>query len=274
MLELDSWLHHAEGLQWGRKSRVNHDCGPGRTLTVGRKEDGAYTAWCFRCNEPGYHPAPAVSLATRSAQLVSRMDADAVLRGNVVQGCPSLPEPATRRIADWPPAAALWLFRAGLGAPEIGRLGAYFHEPSQRVVLPVFEALKPVFYQARAIDWKPGDPRPKYLAPDVSKTNVVPMYGEAEDVTLTEDILSAFKVGLAGEGWSMLGTSMSEGLLSRLLVRKPRRVNVWLDPDSAGDKGTSSVLKRLRAVGIKARRISSSKDPKLMFRSQIRELLA
>lgn len=189
--------------------------------------------------------------------------------------------------SEWPPAAYLWFLKAGLGRREIGELGATYNPGSGRVILPVYEA--PVtdgskrtvaFWQGRSVDGR----QPKYLAPDVDRSRVIPRYGTAQSVTLTEDILSAYKVGLDHEGWSMLGTKLSDHALGELLKRHQEQpsftVNVWLDNDlpplhqiNRGQIAARKVLAKLRAVGIPARNVISTRDPKLMSRAQIKELL-
>lgn len=71
----------------------------------------------------------------------------------------------------------------------------------------------------------------------------------------------------------MMGTSLTEGLIVKLMKRKPEMVNVWLDPDPAGVTGTSKALKTLRSLGFTARAIRSTRDPKLHSRDEIKELL-
>jgi DNA primase len=88
-----------------------------------------------------------------------------------------------------------------------------------------------VFWQARSLDKR----QPKYLAPAIGKKDAVPKYGRASMVTLTEDILSAYKVGLVAEGWALLGTSISDACLAAL-VQRGQPVNLWLDPDAGGDR--------------------------------------
>lgn len=198
-----------------------------------------------------------------------------------------LPEGGTTEVGEWPDAAALWFYKAGLSKADIGALGAYWHEASGRVILPVYEA--PVtdgsersvsFWQARAV----GNRQPKYLAPNVDRSRVIARYGTSKSVTLTEDILSAYKVGQDHEGWSMLGTKLSDYVLGELLKRHQEQpgftVNVWLDNDlpplhriNRGQVAARKVLAKLRAVGIPARNVISTRDPKLMSRAQIKELL-
>lgn len=184
--------------------------------------------------------------------------------------------PRVSAVSEWPDRAALWLYKAGLGAYEIAQLGAYYHPPSDRVVLPVLDGSgTPVFWQARAVDNR----QPKYMAPSVDRSRVLPRWGQAPSPTLTEDILSAFKVGLVGEGWALMGTRVSAHVLALLLARGCS-VNVWFDNDlppkfpvNRGQIMASRVMKQLRAYGIPCRNIVSEKDPKLHTRAEIKEYL-
>jgi DNA primase len=168
----------------------------------------------------------------------------------------------------WPAAARLWLYRAGLGAPEIGRLGAYYHPDTDRVVLPVLEAGEVVFWQARAYD----DRQPKYLSPPVDRSTLLPRYGSGSTITLTEDLLSAFKIGLVSEAWCLMGTFANSRLIAELLQRQAP-VRIWLDPDTPGQRAAAKVFKQLKAYGIEARVIRSERDPKLHTFDQIKEYL-
>lgn len=263
MLNPASWLPKAKLLAFGEKQRTDHDCGQGRTLVVRHDSEGLH-AFCFRCNDWGMVPPLPEPLEVRIARLKKQTQED-----NAIQGKVELPEPREYEWAKWPAPCRLWLLKAGLSSADAGKLGAYYHPPSDRVVLPV---LGPsggvVFWQARAVDKR----QPKYLAPDIEKGSVVPMFGRAQEVTLTEDLLSAYKVGLVGEAWSLLGTSITKKATSLLVVRGCK-VNVWLDPDPAGQRAAKKILLLLRAVGIEARNILSLKDPKLIHRETIKELI-
>lgn len=255
-----SWLPLAEAaaLQDGHSRRVDHDCGPGRTLLLSRAGT-KLTAWCFRCNDGGIHHE-IESLDKRIARLADGAAADTAARAAA-----SLPA-GTRRWADWPDAARLWLARAGLSSADAGRLGAYYSPDMGRVILPCGGG----FWQARSIDGR----QPKYIAPVTDK--VFPRYGRANAVTLTEDILSAYKVGKVGEGWCMLGTSLPSALFAAILERGCS-VNVWLDNDKGvinrGQIAARKVLAQLRSAGVPARNIITDRDPKLIHLSQIKELL-
>lgn len=234
-------------------------------------EGNTYRAFCFRCNEPGTIKGPEESLAQKLARIEALRSAD-----QQYQAGADLPLPRLSAVAEWPDLARLWFYKAGLSAEDIGKLGAYYHAPTRRVVLPVMQGGRCVFWQARALD---KGHSPKYMAPDVDKARVLPRWGTAASVTLTEDILSAYKVGLVGEGWCLMGTSLSAHTLSELMRRRCR-VNVWLDNDlppvhpvNRGQIAAARVGKQLRAMGLTVRNIVAPRDPKLMSRADIKELI-
>ena len=263
MLTPASWLPKAQELALDERKRTDHDCGPGRTLTIRHDERGLH-AFCFRCNDTGWAPPAPVPLAVRLERIRKAQEADKRAARTT-----ALPEPQVRAWDEWPPACRLWLLKAGLSRADLPGLGAYYHPASDRVVLPVLDSAGGLlFWQARAVDGR----QPKYLAPDIPKDSFVAQYGKANEVTLVEDLLSAYKVGTVAEAWSLMGTSINKLALS-LLLSRGCKVNVWLDPDAAGQRASTKVLASLRAVGVEARNIVSAKDPKLIHRYEIKELL-
>ena len=56
-----------EALDPGRRTRIEHSCGDGRTLIVSRDQKGI-SAYCFRCHAKGWIPTER-SLAERIAAL-------------------------------------------------------------------------------------------------------------------------------------------------------------------------------------------------------------
>lgn len=181
-----------------------------------------------------------------------------------------MPVPRVLEVAAWPEGAKLWLYKAGLSNGDIGRLGVYYHPPSDRVVVPVYDATGEVFYQARAYQ---KDRFPKYLGPTPRPPRLLARWGSFVVPTLTEDMLSAIKIGTVAEGWAVLGTRVSDHMVSELMKRKSR-VNVWLDPDAAGRKGAAKICQQLRAYGLEVRDILSARDPKLHHRDEIMEYVS
>jgi len=167
MLAPASWLAAAQATDPGRSRRVDHDCGSGKVMVVSNDRD-AWRAYCFRCGEHGWVAKPQPSLAERIAARKAQADQDTRIAASLV-----LPEPICTHVADWPVHAAVWLYKAGIGKPEIAQLGAYWHEPSGRVVLPVVQDDNLVYWQARDTDWTRQSQRPKYINPPVDKTALV-----------------------------------------------------------------------------------------------------
>lgn len=112
---------------------------------------------------------------------------------------------------------------------------------------------------------------PKYIGPTPRPANLLSRFGRAEVPTLTEDLLSAIKIGEVAEGWAVLGTTLSKHMTAELMKRG--RCNVWLDPDAAGRKGAAKIIKQLVAYGLEVRNIVSERDPKRHTRDEIKAYL-
>lgn len=252
------------GLRLGDSARVPHDCGEGRVLAV-RHDDRGLHAWCFRCGIGGWVPPTPVPLSERLARLSAVLSQDKQTEQNT-----ALPEPRTPW-PTWPAKARLWLLKAGLSARDAGIMQAYYHRITDRVVLPVLSPSGPVWWQARALS---SEQKPKYLGPRQPAQGVLPKWGYAQRVTLVEDLLSCYKVGSTEgcEAWCLMGTSLKSNMLAELL-KAGKAVNVWLDPDAAGKKAAAKVAKQLRACGLTVTIVASEKDPKLLHRNKIKELL-
>lgn len=264
MLDPRTWLEHAKALEIGRSDRVDHDCGSGRTLKVDHKETG-WGAWCHRCNDKGWVPHPEESLAQRLARLTAVRAVEAEVARSV-----ALPTPIEPDASLWPLEARLWLYKIGMSNDDIRNAGYYFCSRLERVVLPVFEKSQVVYWQARNINVADG--RAKYLNPLVDKSAIFARYGKGKEIVLTEDILSAWKVGRITSAWSILGTSLSQSQCAKLLQHE-KPVRIWLDPDGPGRKAASKIFKQLNAYGVDARVIRSDTDPKLLTRDEIRRRL-
>lgn len=264
MLDPRSWLDQAKTLDIGRSMRVDHDCGSGRTLKVDHKKHG-WGAWCWRCNDTGWQPHPEESLAQRIARLTAVKAVEAEASRSV-----ALPTPAEYDAALWPKEARLWLYKIGMSNDDIRSAGFYYNDRLSRVVLPVYNGETACYWQARNV--AASDGRPKYLNPLVDKSAMFAKYGKGKEIVLTEDILSAWKVGRTTAAWSLLGTALSQSQLSSIL-KDGRRVYIWLDPDGPGQKAASKIFKQLTAYGVDARVIRSDTDPKLLSREDIRRKL-
>lgn len=265
MLDPRSWLDQAQELAEGRRARVGHDCGPGACMIVEHKAEG-WSSYCHRCADKGWVPKPMPTLAERVARKQAQLLAD-----KEIERDPRPPYPPTFDVQQWPLQARVWLFKAGLFVEDIADLGAYYHEPSRRVILPVTKDGKLVYWQGRNVGLCELG-APKYLNSNTDKNGLVASYGEGDVIVLTEDILSAFRVGLVTEAWSLLGTSLCVVTLASLLQRRPP-VLVWLDPDKAGQRAAFKIIRTLTNVGIPCTSILSEKDPKLLSRAEVKAMI-
>lgn len=258
-LESRDFREVGEGLPPGGRVRVNHWCGEGRTLVVSRHDRGI-SGHCFRCNTSGFIPA-SLSLHERIARLAEARSADALMQGQV-----ELPTGETNPSL-WPLHARVWVYKAGLNNDELQRLGFRYSDRSDRVIMPVLNDDKYiVFWQARGF----SDAVPKYIAPAVDRSNIVAKHGvgKGELLVLTEDILSAIKVGRQCEAWCIMGTSLPDPIIMQI-VNRDRPVLIGLDPDAAGRRGAGKVRKTLAALGIKVLVSYMERDPKLHSNQEI-----
>lgn len=266
MLDPSEWLKQAKALPEGRSARVAHLCGDGTPMIVAH-EVGRYRAWCHRCHEVGAVDKPAESLAEKLERRRKEAAVAAQLQWSV-----RLPQPMNFDAPTWPLAARVWLYKAALSNHHINQLGAYWHEPSGRVVLPIFDGEDVVYWQARDPLWKRGSDRPKYLNPKVDKSHLIAKYGKGDTLVLTEDVLSAFRVGQVTEAWSLLGTQLTTQVAAQ--IGAGRDVAIWLDPDAPGRAAAREVRRVLTRMGIRNRIIRSEVDPKLLSKEDIWQHLA
>ena len=72
------FMKAASALDLGRRIRIEHSCGGGRTLIVSRDNKGV-SAYCFRCHDKGWLPTER-SLAERIAALGEATEWDSTAR--------------------------------------------------------------------------------------------------------------------------------------------------------------------------------------------------
>lgn len=251
-----------ESLSVGQRIRLEHSCGGGRTLLVSRDGKGI-SAWCFRCHAKGWIPDER-SLAERIQALSQAQEWDQVAADSI-----ELPGPGKMDTKDWPDEPLLWLFKAGFSRDEIEANGWYWNPRMQRVILPVRDHTgKVIYWQGRGFD----SSRVKALNPAVNREGLVAKYGQGSVLCLTEDILSAAKVGAVTEAWALLGTVVTDRVLTAVAERSSR-VALMLDDDPAGRAGARIASARLALLGVDVRQIYFGRDPKLVARKDIRDAI-
>ena len=250
-----------EQLKLGHKRRVDHDCGDGRTMVVSRNDRGV-SYWCHRCHTKGWITAER-SLAERIAALSEANEWDGAAQESL-----ELPGPDKLDPQDWPDKPRVWLYQAGFSNDEIRRHGWYWNPRLERVILPVKVDGKTIYWQGRGFD----PCLPKALNPTVNRAGLVAKYGQGSVLCLTEDILSAAKVGAVTEAWALLGTVVTDSVLTAVAERTSR-VAMMLDDDPAGRAGARIASARLAMLGVDVRQIYFGRDPKLVARKDIRHAI-
>ena len=248
----------ADQLTPGQKRRVEHDCGDGNTMIVSRNARGI-SYWCHRCHTKGWIPTER-SLAERIAALSEATEWDGTAQQSL-----ELPGPGKFDPQDWPDQPRVWLYKAGFSNDEIRRHGWYWNPRMERVILPVKVDGKTIYWQGRGFD----PARPKALNPTVNREGLVAKYGRGDWIALTEDILSAAKVGGVSEAWALLGTVLSYST-ALALSEAGRPVLLMLDDDPAGRRGAAEAAKTLNLLGVRNHQVYFGKDPKLVSRAVIK----
>lgn len=256
-----NWLEEAKNLPLGHKTRLEHNCGSGRTLIVNHNLQG-YSAYCFRCGEQEFEGKGKQSL--QELTRIRELNAQAAQEITSVE----LPEDLT---GDIPLAGRIWLYKAGLTPSTWNEYGIRYSPSMERVYLPVCKDGKPIWFQARAIH---AGQTPKYLQPSADRSTVLfesaPIHPTKGVVVLTEDIVSAIRVGEVAPAISLLGTKITTAQAG--YISKYDRVVIWLDSDKAGRVGAANIGRTLSLL-TETTNICTTDDPKLLTKQQITEQL-
>lgn len=235
-------------------------------------EERGYRAYCFRCGPRGFVTHGDFSIDT----LRRRRDEFALLQEAHVR----LPKDFTTEI---PTNEAVWLYRAGISTALAKHYGFGFSPSLRRVVLPVYRDSALVGFTARSTIGA----KPKYIERMVSPSSAIFIAdtatalpatedwpeGSGPDLVITEDILSAVRVGrLVRRCVSLLGTSANAYQLEH--TEGCETIAVWLDPDRPGRVAAHKLERTLALQGYKTKRIRTEQDPKYYSNREIRRLLS
>lgn len=265
-MDEDEYLEQAKALPMGGDSRIGHYCGVGDIVKISHHTKG-YSAYCFRCRSKGFTPIERKTLS--DFDILKQEEAVAELQKKM-----ELPNDFTQEI---PTKDALWLYRAGLHTDRIRSSGFGYSSSLARVILPVYDNGLLVYIQARATMF-PAQ-KPKYLnIKGAAKDDIIyqcapeqHLEGFEDTVVVTEDILSANRVGEVCNAISILGTKLSNG--QAIKIAKYATVLWWLDGDRAGIDGARSGSSTLQFLVGAQHIIRTPKDPKCYSSRHIRNIL-
>ena len=81
--------------------------------------------------------------------------------------------------------------------------------------------------------------------------------------------MSAIRVGRVVDAWALLGTSIDDIQISRIIQAGYSHVLLWLDGDAAGIAGRRKIKRRLLAAGVNAGIVHTADDPKAYTNKEI-----
>lgn len=270
---MKDWLKIAKSLDCGRSTRIKcyiASCtGLGKARLVSHNEKG-YSTHCFRCGESDYRPH---GVRTIKEMLEHRKQLDKYI---AEQGDVRLPSDFTD---DVPPHACAWFLKAGIAVSVAKSYNIGWSPSMNRVILPVTApngSLEAV--QCRAVH---KDQQPKYLNraggkkggilfhsnPDLLRDDLAPNW-----FVITEDILSAIRVGRYCSAISTLGTTFHTKAMLPYL-QSGSGVILWYDGDQAGVKGMAKAKKELDLLGIPCKMIKTELDPKGYSDDEIQQII-
>lgn len=215
----------------GRSIKIPHKgCSNSPAMVVTNGVDG-FVCYCHKCGETCFI-SHCNSLHERKVKQ-ALLDAERELTQSHSL---ALPVDFTHTIA---PKGLAWLGKGGWTCDLIKAYGVGWSDTLQRVIIPLDQG-----FIARAV--YPGH-EPKYLEktpPDaIWESHGCNQLGTDWGV-ITEDVLSAGRVGVFLPAYSLCGTHLSTTQLGVLCRRK--KLIVWLDDDKAGTKGIVKAIPRLQ----------------------------
>ena len=258
---MSEWLEVAKQLPLGHKRRMRHDCSESRDLLVSHGEQG-YSAYCFRCGNVGFEKHGHRNLAELAEIRALNSQALEVQTHELPQDFSP----------DIPSEQGVWLFKAGISVRRAASLGMGWSDKLQRIIMPLYGSDGTLLYwQGRAVHKYQAQ---KYINPPVPKADLLywvhPDSGPTATVCVTEDILSAIRIGKHTSAASILGTKTSDQQAAQLMEYDT--VAYWLDPDAAGHEGNIKGTRKL-ALATATRIITSEADPKNLSDRVIRDTL-
>lgn len=238
----------------GCTRKLPHEgCSDSAALCVTNSEDG-YIVYCFKCGHTEFipHHDSIAERAERKAVMLAQ-------RKLIDSRSYDLPIDFSYEL---PTDSLVWLGTAGWTLEMTRRYGIGYSKELQRTILPLSEG-----FTARSLKEKP-----KYIEKSPADAYWESTKGNQLVTVLgvTEDILSAGRLGEFIPSMALCGTSISTHQLS--LLKNYNKILVWLDPDKAGVSGTAKAVPRLSLFS-DVTVVHNQPEPKHMTNNKIVEVL-
>lgn len=246
---LNSMYHHQEMI--GTEVRFNHEeCQDKRERLYVKRTRKGYLYHCFNCNMHGFEWADSGMTPAQTIRALEKLKEYQEVK------CTKLYMP-NDFTPDIPDRGKVWLYKYGITEEEISeyKFGSYCN--GSRLFLPVFNGSDLIYYQGRLLTGR----GPKYL--NVKAAGAKNVFFKTKRYSnilcITEDILSAIKVGRYVQGLALLGSYMPLSLTQ--IIKGYSRVYLWLDPDKRKEAAKySQQFSSLTGVSIIP--LFTDKDPK------------
>lgn len=253
-------------------------------LYIKRTHDGHIVYHCKHCSFAGRFRAstPRYYENAGSGEVAASKRSGASDDGEIYYGGSRICE-----FGGWPDAAKRWWLGYQLTVPEQREFQVFYHEGTDRVVIPVFNGqLLPCAYSGRLMKERTG--APKWITKKCRDTDVVasnPLdlleYGSYAWSTLVivEDLVSAIKVSRIHRALPLMGTTLRhEQILSiaegRWEWEGIDNVVVWLDNDGPQITLAALTIKKNLTSYVKDVRIVRDKqDPKYYTTAELKEVI-
>lgn len=247
---LSSMYHHQEMI--GIETRFDHEeCGDQRQRLYVKRTRAGYLYHCFNCNIHGFERADSGMTPVQTLRALEKLKEYQEVKCTKLY----MPDDFT---PDIPDTGKVWLYKYGITEEEIIRYKFGSYHNGSRLFLPVFDGDDLIYYQGRLLVGK----GPKYLNVRAAGAKNVFFKSHQTDCStlcITEDILSAIKVGRHVQGLALLGSYMPLSLTQ--IIKGYERVYLWLDPDKR--KEAAKYAKQFSSLtGISVIPLFTDKDPK------------
>lgn len=246
----------------------HHGCTPNNKLWILHHRDG-YNFYCNKCSAKGYKRKGILSFS----ELALRNVEDEETFSKVVE----LPEDINYDVKSWPIDARVWLYLADVRDKQIKEYGIGYSPKLHRVILPVYnENKKLLMWQGRGL----SEHQTKYYNVFGYGRNELLFKSWIKDtsittpnkdlIVVTEDILSAIRVGSVTPSVASLGTSLSLAQIN--VLGKYDKVIIWYDDDKGGKMGSLKGLNKLKVI-TEVVTVRTNQDPKKLSKQEIEEVV-
>ena len=283
----NDWLSLAKGLKLGERRKIKH-CGGSPSMSISSTLRG-WQGYCHRCSEKFWE-------ARQS--LISHEELEEYRNSSSATKRPYLPSDFATEYVESELTSSLWmnwLLRGGIGESLRKQYQLGWTKRYGKAVLPLYRQTSPHLSaessQQQELDGillrRLGTTGPKYLLDHVSPETAVFLSSGVStgneviscrvDCVITEDVLSAIRVGQFVQSAALLGTSLGQGKLDRVISSTRKQspiIGLWGDPDKAGQILNRKLERSLRLQGLNTIWLASPKDPKNMRDYDLKEILS